>query len=204
LDVHFQALFRRIQALDSMPIGDTCAIGITSSTRGEGTTTVSVNLAIQIASIVPKPVLLVDGNTGAPSLHQLFKLKDSPGLVEILDDKASVTNCVHETKARNLHVLPAGGVSKRISLAYRAMMVDSFLEDVKRDFGCVIIDLPEAHELTLCFTLGSRLDGVILVVEADKVVDRTVRRACEQLLAAGTNLLGTVFNKRQRLPRWLM
>ncbi|MFQ5425620.1 MAG: tyrosine-protein kinase family protein [Gaiellales bacterium] len=54
-----------------------------SAWPGEGTTTVASNYAIA-ASRREQRVLLVDANLDGPSLHALFDVPRTPGLVDIL------------------------------------------------------------------------------------------------------------------------
>jgi protein-tyrosine kinase len=54
--------------------------------------------------------------------------------------------------------------------------------------------------LNLC----SRVDGVVMVVEAESTAAPVVRNVRDHILHAGGNLLGVVFNKqRHYIPNWL-
>jgi len=62
----------------------------------------------------------------------------------------------------------------------------------------ILFDLPLANELTCCFALASRLDGVLLVVEAERVPRQKALRAKRGLDQAKVNILGAVYNKQFR------
>ena len=70
--------------------------------------------------------------------------------------------------------------------------------------GCVVLDLPPIHEDGAALSIASSLDGIILLVEAEKD-RRAVARYCLELLReTQVPILGVVFNKRRLfVPRWL-
>jgi Mrp family chromosome partitioning ATPase len=67
----------------------------------------------------------------------------------------------------------------------------------------VVVDLPPISDLATC-GLAATLEGVLLVVEAERVHSHVARRGKTLLEQAGARLLGIVFNKReQHIPSWL-
>jgi Mrp family chromosome partitioning ATPase len=67
----------------------------------------------------------------------------------------------------------------------------------------VIVDLPTVAK-GVPAGLGSLLDGLLLIVEAERIRWQVAQRTASLLTAAGVNLLGVVMNKRpNHIPRWL-
>ena len=68
----------------------------------------------------------------------------------------------------------------------------------------MVFDMPAAGRLGFLVRLASLVDGVLLVVEAERVRWEVARRPIEQLTRANVHLLGAVLNKRrQHVPNWL-
>lgn len=101
LNTDYEALLAHLVSFGFGPSGSLRTIGLTSSNRHEGVTTTACNLALYAANCHELRVLLVDANHGAPGIHQIFELPQSPGLSELLDDDAIVADCV-----RDMSVIP--------------------------------------------------------------------------------------------------
>lgn len=75
-------------------------------------------------------------------------------------------------------------------------------------FDYILMDSPSLDSSSEALTLGSMVDGVLLVVEAGKTRRQSARNAKEELEAAGGKVLGIVLNKRKYfipklLYKWL-
>jgi hypothetical protein len=78
------------------------------------------------------------------------------------------------------------------------------LQALRGSYGLLLVDLPPAGESEQGRTLAGLLDGVLLVVEAERTPARVAQRVKDQLSAAGARLLGVVLTgTRQHLPPWL-
>ncbi|MGH9629520.1 MAG: GumC family protein, partial [Bryobacteraceae bacterium] len=85
---------------------------ITSPELGDGKTTVCTNLAIALAKINSR-VLLIDGDTRRPNLHSTFGLANESGLIELLKSEAPLDQLLMDRPAKatcvpGLFLLPAG------------------------------------------------------------------------------------------------
>jgi capsular exopolysaccharide synthesis family protein len=181
------------------------AIGVTSCVRGEGVSSVAANLAISAARSIEGPVLLVDANVTQPSIEQTFNvLHQSCGLTDVLYGEADPWECVQESPVEHLRLMSAGVTKPHAAPTYSPDRISELLDAFKHEFRLIVFDLPVANELSTCYALASGLDGVLLVVEAEKVRSHVAQRAVKQLAEARANVLGVVFNKRRdHLPNWL-
>ena len=67
-----------------------------------------------------------------------------------------------------------------------------------------MLDLPSIGEGVSSIRIASKTDGVILVVEAERVKREVVMRIKSKLDKFGANIFGVVLNKRKYyIPKWL-
>ncbi len=72
-----------------------------------------------------------------------------------------------------------------------------FWEPLKERFELIIVDSPPATMFPDGPGIVSQVDGVILVVEAEKTRWQVALAVKEKIVKHGGNLLGIVFNKRR-------
>jgi hypothetical protein len=117
---------------------------VTSSLPGEGKTTVSTNLAIALARL-RRRVLLVDTDLRRPSVHSAMRLSTNTGLGALLRKPAALDEFVVSCPdVPNLFVLPAGPINLSEDTE---LLVSSFKDLVDRwriQFDHIIIDTPPA------------------------------------------------------------
>ncbi len=210
-DEHYRALVRRLQQTSkrrtpddspgrtSSTGGSVGAIGVTSSRRGEGVSTVAANLAVAAAELSLGPVVLVDANLQQPCITDMFGLRvraDSAGFVDVLLGE-DVHEVLVSTDVFNLSVMTPGKSGENRQLLNDRSAIQNTLDQLHADFEWIIFDLPPATELSECFALSGQLDGVLMVVQADGPPREIVRRACRELEIAGANVLGAVLNKHK-------
>ena len=195
---YYNALLRQIQVASKGAGNDPLAIGVTSTMRREGTTTIAVNLALAAAKASAGPILLVDANTDSPAVGSALRLTPREGLINVLSDGRDPFACIVETPVTNLSVLLPGQRSKSLEPAWDLGSINEMIDGFKHVFPLILFDLPLANELTCCFALASRLDGVLLVVEAERVPRQKALRAKRGLDQAKVNILGAVYNKQFR------
>jgi capsular exopolysaccharide synthesis family protein len=196
LDERYLALVWQVLAADSHAGDDSHrAVGVTSSLEAEGTSTVAANMAVTAAGLNAGPVLLVDANNYKPNLHRIFGVDGDVGLQNTLTGELTPLECITPSPVANLSLLLNGRIGPGEVAIYSKSSIEELLDELKDVFRWIVFDLPPASESTVCTSLASRLDGVLLVVEADRVDRDLGRRTCERLRRANANLLGAVYNK---------
>jgi capsular exopolysaccharide synthesis family protein len=194
LSGHYEALFRQLRFLHDRQSEPPRTIGVTSCESGEGVSTVAVNLAVSGAHSGCR-VLLVDANTISPSLARTLLVAPRPGLAELLTGEADLKECIHTTATTGLSVLPAGPLSPADQADYDWTRLRPIIDQLTADHAVVIFDLPPVNALSPCPVIASLLDGVLLVVEAERTGSDAALRGKRQLCAAHAKPLGVVFNK---------
>ncbi|MDP6717522.1 MAG: CpsD/CapB family tyrosine-protein kinase, partial [Pirellulaceae bacterium] len=179
------------------------AIGLTSCAHAEGVSTVAANLAVAAAGESARPVLLIDTDFAQSPTQSMFGLAPGPGFVDALSGETKLPECIRWTSIPNLHLMGPGAQAVTLGAAGGPATFHSLIEILKLEYSWVLFDLPIVSECHFP-TLISNLDGLLLVVEAERLRRQVVMRAKEQLENNDAKVLGVVFNKRQHhVPNWI-
>ena len=171
---------------------------LTSPEAGEGKTTVATNLAIALAQI-GRRVILVDGDLRRPRLAQIFDRPCEGGLAELLDQEGSLENLplapyILTTPVPNLSLLPTKPAREGISSMLHSSRMRVLLERLRQEFDHVIIDSPPMLHIADARVLGWLADGVLLVLRARRTTRESAMAAYDCLRQDGTHVLGSVLN----------
>jgi len=179
-------------------------LAVVDCQRGEGAATVATNLAATLARHDDGPVLLVDADIGHPSLHRIFNMRVSPGFTGALADGECNEDAILSSSIHNLYVLSAGDTSANISEMFNSNTFSKLIKSMKNHYSMVVIDVPPAYEVSWAVRMAGLCDGVVMVIEAERLRWEVVQNAKEQLLNSKANILGAVLNKRRfYIPEWL-
>lgn len=196
----YRALLHRVRQALGEP--ERMLVGVTSANRGEGVSTVCANLAITAARLLETPTLIVDANPRRACMDSLFSLERTGGLAEILHG-AATPDCIQPTAYPHLSVIAAGSESRR-DRPISPTAFDMLVRGLQDKYPAIFVDLPAASDSGDCPALCGKLDGIALVVQAERVRNKIVCHVKDQLLDADAKVLGVVFNRQQRhVPQWI-
>ncbi len=174
-------------------------IGLTSCYAGEGVTTLATHLAQ--AATHDGSVLLADLNFAAPGIHKVCGAQLGPGLSEWLQDGRSPPQEVAVPNG-SLTLVTAGSALAADCGSY-VERVREFLQYAADNFKFTFLDLPPLSGSSDALPLSELLDGVLLVVQSERVRWPVAKRFLAQLIRSGAKPLGAVLNKRrQYIPNW--
>ncbi len=189
------ALYQTITA--ALPDIDHRTVLFVGSRSNEGTSTVARQLARIVSMRMGKSVLLIDLDRSRPDLHVFSKLKPEIYLQDTRGSGDQIEESLARVEESSLYVMPLFWRTmispKTIDQAKRV----DFWEPLKDRFDLIIVDSPPASMFPDGPAIVSRVDGVILVVEAEKTRWHVALSVKEKILNSGGNILGTVFNKRR-------
>lgn len=174
-------------------------ISISSALPGEGKTWTSLNLALSIAQS-GNSVVFVECDMRRPKTAKYMELsRDSKGVSEILSGKLAGT--LDSTLAEvllgdgSLRVIPSGAIPPNPAELLDSETFDSFISLLRKEFDFVIIDCPPALPVADAAIISTRVDGVIIVVEAGKTRKNQFLGVRDAVAQVGGNILGVVLNK---------
>lgn len=171
------------------------SIGVTSCYRGEGKTTVATHLAAIAAE--SQRVLLIDASASRPLVHRAMQDVARPNVAE-------PSNAIATTEPTSKPpivptVLPPLTTGVQPSIADTGDLLGALAEE----FDLLVVDMSPL-DAAAALEWAPLLDGIVLVIEAERVRWQVAARGIALLEQAGSNVLGTVINKRRNyIPGWL-
>ena len=171
-------------------------IVVTSAKPAEGKTTVATNLAVSLAEINRK-VLLIDADLRRPKIHSLFGVGSEWGLHEVLmgeDLPDGLDSPWIPSGHPDLFLLPVGTPANGIASLLYSPRLEALIERARKDFDTIIIDTPPMIQISDARVIGRLADGVVLVVRSNFTTRDTAVAASRRFVEDGTRIIGTVLN----------
>lgn len=167
-------------------------IGITSSIRGEGKSTVSINLAYTLASANSK-VLLVDLDMRLPSIAKKLGLDYHFGLSDYLVNKVTKKDIIHSlSNYKNFDVILCGTIPPNPSELIGSETLSKFVKSLELSYDYIIFDLPPVNIVTDALAAKDLLDGQLIVVREGYSDKYSLSNCIRQLQFVEMNILGFV------------
>jgi capsular exopolysaccharide synthesis family protein len=168
---------------------------VSSSIDGEGKTTLAVNLALSLATI-GRRTILVDGDLRNPETTRSLCPQARVGLIEVATRRASINEAMLVDKPTGLFVLPTPPRNAALinEFVFSSSMID-LLENLRRYFEFVIIDSPPLVPLVDARALAERADGVVLAIRWDATPQDVIAHSIETLNPAMDRVIGTVLTR---------
>jgi capsular exopolysaccharide synthesis family protein len=167
---------------------------VTSAGPEEGKSTVLANLAVTTAQTGRK-VILVDCDLRRPTLHYIFNLKNDVGLTTmVVDDAAMEPPPLQETGVEGLQLVSSGPLPPNPSELLGSRRMEDIIADLLERADVVLFDAPPVVAVTDAAVLATKVDGVLLVVNAGGTKRDYARTAKARLEKVNANLLGAVLN----------
>jgi Mrp family chromosome partitioning ATPase len=181
-------------------------VGVVGCDSSKLRSRVAADLAMQAASTGTDPVLLIDADARRRRVTKRFHINGSPGWREVLSGEVNAESCVHRRNVANLAVMSPGSphAVEGESMARSTPSANGRLDEIKSDYGLVVVDMPPERDMESVPAAAEWLDEMVLVVEAEHTRIQSAQRAKEMLERAGVHVTGVVLaNRREHIPRWL-
>lgn len=172
-------------------------IMVTSSLSGEGKSFCSLNLAMSIAMEMDHRVLLVDADVARPSIPATLGFSpEEPGLLEVIrDSQLSISDVMMKTNVKKLTLIPAGRRHTHATELLASQSMRSILIELAQRYKdrVVIFDSPPLLLTSEARVLASQMGQIVLVVEAERTTQQTVKEALQQIEAC--DVVNLIYNK---------
>ena len=169
-------------------------VAFTSSTKGEGKTVTSINVASALAQQVGTKVIVVECDLRRPRVNTALKITPTPGLTNYLNEECSLEDIVKDTKIENLKAITYGAIPPNPSELLSSERTDKLLAFVKQHYDCVFIDTPPVNLVTDPTAFATKSTGYIMIVKAGISDTQSTKKAVDSLTSLGANVVGFVLN----------
>lgn len=174
------------------------------SREGEGTSTVVREFARVSASKFGKLVLLLDADQYHPTQHLFFNIQPECGWQEVLRDNGTIDRALYQIGETRLFVSPSSKNFVSNLQILNPLLIDDFWKKLRERFDLILIDSPPATISADGLVLSSKVDGIVLVVEAEKTRWPVAESVKDRINRSGGKILGIVLNKRRLyIPEWV-
>jgi protein-tyrosine kinase len=167
---------------------------VTSADVGEGKSVTAINLAIALAREIDYTVLLVDADLRKPSIHNYLGIRADCGLSEYLEGRVELSDVLIKTGIGKLVLLPAGTPPPNPAELLSSYRMKELAQEMKHRYGdrYIIYDSAPILACSDTISLSSLVDGILLVIQAARTSEKTVKEALA--LLHSTTILGVVYN----------
>ena len=165
---------------------------VTSARPQEGKTCITVNLAIVLAQM-GRRVVLVDCDLRRPRVHRVFGHELDAGVTSFLTGSGDVPSLIRSTPY-GVDVLSSGPIPPNPVELIDSQPMVSLLEELSRRYDFVVLDAPPGLGFADVPLLARLAGGVLFVIRAGETPRKAAAQATEHLLRLRAKLLGVVLN----------
>ncbi|MCF7810894.1 AAA family ATPase [bacterium] len=183
----------------------------TSSAMREGKSTTITNLAITIAQIGNR-VLLIGCNLRRPSIYRTFNIDKKPGVTDIIlgtvawqdtvknvtdmfvNQAVEITDVLFSPGLDNLDIITAGATPSNPSELLSTPKFRQFISEVREVYDIVLIDAPPTLPVTDAAIIAPMCDQVILVYQIGRISRDALARTKSHLDNVDAKITGIVLN----------
>jgi len=187
------SLRNNIEASITKPRGK--IILLTSSVKGEGTTTVTYYLARILAADPEVKVVVLDANLRNPSLHEFFGEDGGKGMLDVLGGTLKWRDAVKKTRWANLDFLPAGSAEAFSTLSVTRL--SELLRSLSTEYTHLVIDTGAVLSSPEATGFFSEADGILLIIQSLRTKREVVAKAVDIIRKSRGKILGAFLNKRK-------
>lgn len=181
----------RTNIMFALPGNECKCIGVTSPVSGDGKSTTSVNLAMSLAQI-GKRVLLIDCDMRLPTIALKLGIRQTPGLSDFLIGEVRIDEAICNVEKYGIHVLPASNLPADPTGLLESKQMEHLFVALRRNYEFVIVDLPPVSVVSDALIISKCLDGFLLTVRQKKTAHRSVAESLRLMQFADAKVLGVV------------
>jgi Mrp family chromosome partitioning ATPase len=186
----------RTQVLQSMDTNGWQFLAVTSATAGCGKTVTACNLALSIARLPERSVLLVDLDMRKPQVAHYLGIKRDFGTLSVLQGRQNLSDAIVQVGIEREQLLVLPGEQTNASSEWMASSsMATLLQTIKREFRAriVILDLPPILAGDDVLSVLPHLQSVLLIAEAGSSTVLEIKECTKHLKA--TPVVRVVLNK---------
>jgi Mrp family chromosome partitioning ATPase len=179
-------------------------VQIASATEGEGASTIARDLAVTVADVIGRRVLLI--NVIGKELPQIAHIPSMTpvGLEAVIGGIADEQDVIEAVPGLPLYETTLNLVGASGKHLFDVPALERVLRSALAKVDLVVIDAPPLLRDFAGLALARHCGGTVLVIEAEKVRAPKVVEARRLVEAHGGRVIGAVLNKRRwHIPRFV-
>ena len=173
---------------------DRRAIAVVSPDSGDGKTFFSANLAVTLAQLGGR-TLLVDADMRGPRQHQVFGLSNNAGLSGILSGRAESKVIQQVPGVPSLFVLPVGITPPNPLELVERPAFGLLIRELLSKFDHVVVDTPAAQYGSDCAVIAARCGAALVVARKNRSSVNSLEELVSNLAETPAKLAGVIFNE---------
>ncbi len=167
---------------------------VTSTIPNEGKTTIAANLAVAMAQMGER-VLLIDTDMRRHNLHRVFTVDNLIGISDMIVDHENTEAALRSlSQIPNLSVITGGTLAPNPSELLGSHSMKVLLDRLRDRFDRIILDSPPLMAFSDALVLSRLADGVVFVVWGNTTSRNHIRTSTQAIKNASGNVIGVVLN----------
>jgi Mrp family chromosome partitioning ATPase len=139
----------------------------------------------------------LDADQHHPTQHLFFSVYPECGWQEVVRDNGPIEKALYQFGESRLFISPSSQDFASSPSIYNSLLIDVFWKKLKPRFDLILVDSPPATTSTDGLAMSSKVEGTVLVVEAEKTRWPVAENVRDRIKRSGGNILGMVLNKRK-------
>lgn len=173
---------------------DCKVILVSSAVPGEGKTTTSINIALSLAEISDK-VVLIDADLRKPSVLERLKVDEKHiSINSVLKGEADVMEALMDIDSSRLKILAGGNSIKNAPECMGSAEMKNIIQVLRENFDYVVIDTPPCGIMSDASIISQYADGMIMVVRCNRSKISYISHALSLLADNGFPVIGCILN----------
>ena len=168
---------------------DEKVVMITSTAPGEGKSTVAANLAISLANL-DKKVLLIDCDMRNPSIKLLLGVEEEK---EELYEEFEYYKIIY-LERYNISIMTFSNENQKYWKMMKVGFLKKYFSILKEQYDYVIVDTPPSGLVADALSVAQSVDAVAYVILQDTVLVSKIRSSLESILSTDAKLVGCIIN----------
>lgn len=176
----------------SLPGSDCKCIGIASANRGDGKSSIAINLAISLAQI-NKKVILVDCDMRLPTVASKLGEQSTPGLSNYLSGDCTDIPVVNVVK-NGIDIVPSGNIPPDSTTLISSKEMEKLVNILKESYDYIVFDFPPINIVSDAVMMSGLIDGYLIVVRHNSSEYQMIGETVRQMHFADAKIIGFVYN----------
>lgn len=184
----------RTNLLFELPKAKNNIIAISGPTPGVGKSFISVNFA-QVLADAGYKVLFVDADIRRGAAHNYFNVERFPGFCDVIDNKVSLDDAIHNSRIQNLDFLSTGTFPRKHAEFLMRPKVEEILKELSQRYDYVVFDTAPILAVTDALHLFKHAGTHLLVLAYGRHDLSEIEHTLSQFEKGGVSINGCIFNR---------